>query len=149
MIPELEGAKHINSGTGSNEVFLEFGDGTLGGICSIVVRGDKLDVNCFRSDVFLDCGGTFVVHYVQCQMVVAGFQYGDDFGECLYHGSIGARRHGPANHCIKVVDVGNKHILHTFERVDQECAGDVRYMVPVMALASAAKQNISCIAQFS
>ncbi len=58
-------------------------------------------------------------------MVAAGFQYGDDFGECLYHGSIGARWHGPDNDCIKVVDVGNKHILHTFEGADWEGAGDV------------------------
>jgi hypothetical protein len=91
----------------------------------MVVREDKLDVNCFRLDVFLDCGRTFIVHYVQCQMVAAGFQYGDDFFECLYHGSIGARWHGPDNHCIKVVDVGNKHILHTFDGADREGAGDV------------------------
>ncbi len=35
----------------------------------MVVRGDELDVNCFRPNVFLDCGGTFVVHYIQCWMV--------------------------------------------------------------------------------
>jgi hypothetical protein len=58
-------------------------------------------------------------------MVGAGFQYGDDFGECLYHGHIGARWHGPDDDCIKVIDVGNKHILHTFEGVDREGAGDV------------------------
>ncbi len=43
----------------------------------------------------------------------------------MYHGSIGARRHGPDDDCIKVVDVGNKHILHTFEGVDREGAGNV------------------------
>ncbi len=60
-------------------------------------------------------------------MVASRFQYGDDFGECLYHGSIGARRHGPNNDCIKVVDVGNKHVylLHTFEGADRKSAGDV------------------------
>jgi hypothetical protein len=93
----------------------------------MVVQGDKLDVNSFRPDVFLDCGRTFVVHYVQCRMVAAGFQYGDDFGECLYHGSIGgsARWHGPDNDCIKIVDVGNKHIFHNFERADREGTSDV------------------------
>jgi hypothetical protein len=120
----LEGAKHINGGKGNDEVFLECGDGTLGGICLMVVQGDKLDANCFRLDVFLDCGGTLVVHYVQCWMVAVGFQDGDDYGECLYHGSTGARRHGPGNDCIKVIDVGNKHIFHTFEGSDREDAGD-------------------------
>ncbi len=76
-------------------------------------------------DVLLDRGGTFVVQYIQCRMVATGFQYGDDFCECLYHGSIGARRHGPDNDCIMVVDVGNKHVLHTFEGADREGAGDV------------------------
>ncbi len=66
-----------------------------------------------------------VVHYVQCQMLATGYQYGDDFGECLYHGSIGARQHGPDDDCIKVKDVGNKQVLHTFERADREGAGDV------------------------
>jgi hypothetical protein len=49
----------------------------------------------------------------------------DDFGECLYHGSIGAIRHGLDDDCIKVVDVGNKHVLHTFEGAGREGAGDV------------------------
>jgi hypothetical protein len=44
-----------------------------------------MDVNCFGPDVFLYCGLTLVVHYVQCWMVANGFQYGDDIGECLYH----------------------------------------------------------------
>ncbi len=84
-----------------------------------------MDVNYFGPDVIFYCGRTFVVHYVPCRMVAAGFQYGDDFGECLYHGHVGARWHGPDNDCIKVVDVGNKHILHTFEGADREGNGDV------------------------
>jgi hypothetical protein len=90
-----------------------------------VNRGDELDVNCFELDVFFYCGRTFVVHYAQCRMVAAGCQYGDDFGERLYHGRVGARWHGPDDDCIKAVDVGNKHILHTFEGTDREGAGDV------------------------
>ncbi len=85
----MEGAKHINSGKGADEVFLECGNGALGGICSIVVRGDKLDIDCFRSDVLRDPSGTFVVHYVQCQMVAAGFQYGDDLvNACTMEASV-------------------------------------------------------------
>ncbi len=40
----MEGAKHINGGEGGNEVFLECGDGMLGGICLMVIQGGKLDV---------------------------------------------------------------------------------------------------------
>ncbi len=58
-------------------------------------------------------------------MVASRFQYGDDFGECLYHGSIGVKRHGPDDDCMKVIDVSNKYVLHTFEGVDREGAGDV------------------------
>jgi hypothetical protein len=115
LIPELEGVKHINSGKCSDEVCLECCNGAPGSICLVVVRGDEMDVDCFGTDVLLDRGGTFIVHYAQCRMVVARFQYGDDFGECLYHRSIGAKWHGLDNDCIKVVDVGNKHVLHTFE----------------------------------
>ncbi len=55
--------------------------------------------------------------------VASRFQYGDDFGECLNHESINARRHGPDNDYIKFVDVGNNHILHTFEGADREGTG--------------------------
>jgi hypothetical protein len=43
----------------------------------------------------------------------------------LYHGSISARQHGPDNDCIKIVDVSNKHVLHTFEEADRDGASDV------------------------
>ncbi len=121
----MEGAKNINGGKSGNEVFLECGNGMLSDICLMVVRGDELDVDCFGPDVLLNRGRTFIVHYIQCCMVAAGFQYGDDFGDHLYHGSIGVRWHGLDNDCIKVIDVGNKHVLHTFEGADWEGAGDV------------------------
>jgi hypothetical protein len=41
----LEGAKHINSGRGGGEVFLESGDGMLSGIGLMVVWGDELDID--------------------------------------------------------------------------------------------------------
>jgi hypothetical protein len=58
-------------------------------------------------------------------MVASRFQCGDDFGECLYHRSIGARWLGPDNDCSKVVVVGNEHKLHTFEGAVREGADDV------------------------
>ncbi len=121
----MEGAKHINGGEGRDKVFLESGDGAFGGISSMVVRGDKLDVHSFGQDILLNCGRTLVAHYVQCRMVASRFQYGDDFGKRLYHGSISTRRHGPDDDCIKFVDVCNKHILHTFKGAEREGTGDV------------------------
>jgi hypothetical protein len=106
-------------------VFLESGDGAFSGIDSMIVGGDELDVDRFGPYVFLNRGGTLVVHHIQCLMVASRFQYGDKFGEHLCHGSIGARRHGPDNDCIKIIDVGNKHVLHNFEGADREGAGDV------------------------
>jgi hypothetical protein len=58
-------------------------------------------------------------------MVASRFQYGDYFGKCLYHGSIGARQRGLDDDCIKIVDVDNKHVLHTFEGADRKGTGDV------------------------
>ncbi len=115
----------------------------------MVVQGGELDVDCFGPDVLLDCGRTFVVHNVQCRMVATGFQYEDDYGECLHHGSIGARQHGPDNDCIKVVDVAtNTYCILLKERTRKAPVMSV-YIVLVVASASAAKQNISFIAQIS
>ncbi len=71
LIPKLEGAKHINGGKGSDEVFLESGDGAFCGIDLMVVRGDELDVDCFGLDVLLNGGGTLVFHHIQCRMVAS------------------------------------------------------------------------------
>ncbi len=57
-------------------------------------------------------------------MVAFRFQYGDDFGEHLYHVSIGVRQHDLDDDCIKIVDVGNKHVLHIFDGADREGTGD-------------------------
>ncbi len=116
---------HINGGKGGNEVFLESGNGAFCGTDPIVVRRDKLDVDSFGQDELLDCGRTLIVHHIQCQMVASCFQYGDYFGECLYHGSIGARRHGPDDDCIEIVNISNKHVLHIFERADRGGPSDV------------------------
>jgi hypothetical protein len=43
----------------------------------------------------------------------------------LYYGSIGASQHGPDDDCIKIKDVSNKHVLHTFEGADREGTSDV------------------------
>jgi hypothetical protein len=67
----------------------------------------------------------------------------------LYQGSIGARWHGLDDDCIKTIDIINKHVLHTFEGTRGKAPVMLVYMVPVMALVSATKQNTSCMAQIS
>ncbi len=127
-------------------MFLESDDGTFGGIDLMVVGGDKLDVDQFGPDEFLDCRGTLVLHYVHCQMVASRFQYRDVFGDRFYHGSIGERQHGPDNDCIKVVDKGNKHVLHTFEGADRDGAGDVGIYGASYGIGKHCKAEQSCIA---
>ncbi len=115
----------------------------------MIVHESKLYVDCFGPDELLDRGRTLIVHYVQCLMVAARFQYGDDFDECLYHVSIGARQHCPDDDCIMVKDEGtNRYCILLKERTGKAPVMLV-YIVPVMALASAAKQNMSCIALIS
>ena len=43
----------------------------------------------------------------------------------MYRGSIGARWHGPDDDCLKIIDVSNKQVLHTFEEADREGPRDV------------------------
>ncbi len=71
LIPKLEGAEHINSGKGGDEVFFESGDGEIGGIDPMVVWGDKLDVDRFGPDVLLDSSGTLVFDHSECRMVAS------------------------------------------------------------------------------
>ncbi len=82
-------------------------------------------------------------------MVASRFQYGDDFGEHLYHGSIGARWHGPDDDCNKIVDVGNNTYCILLKERTGKAPVMLVYMAPVMASTSTAKQNTSCIAQIS
>ncbi len=90
-------------------------NGSFCSVDSMVVGGDQLDVDRFRPAVFLDCGRTFVVHYIQRRAVATCFEVSDHFGECSHHGCICARGHDAHNDCIEILDICNKNILHTFE----------------------------------
>ena len=53
---------HDHSGKSCNEVLFKCCDGPFCSVDSMVVWGDKLDVDVFRPDIFFDCSGTFIVH---------------------------------------------------------------------------------------
>jgi hypothetical protein len=90
-------------------VFFDSCDGLFCGIDTMAVRGDELDGNLLGPDMFFDCGGTFVVYYVQCQLLTSLFHYGERFGEYLYHGNVCARGHGKNNDCIEDINKCNKY----------------------------------------
>ncbi len=64
---------HVHSGKCCNEVLLECCDGLFCSVDLMVVRGDELDVDFLRPDIIFDCGGTLVVHHVQCRLVASCF----------------------------------------------------------------------------
>jgi hypothetical protein len=43
-------------------MFLESTDGAFGGIDTMIVQRDQLDVHLVGSDVLFDCLGAFIVH---------------------------------------------------------------------------------------
>jgi hypothetical protein len=116
---------HVHSGERSDEMFLKSCDGSFGSIDSMVVRRDEVDANVFRPDVFFDCGRTFVVHHVQCRVIAPCFEGSNHVCECRHHGCICARWHGAHDDCIEIINICNEDILHTFERANRECTGDV------------------------
>ncbi len=116
---------HVHSGKSSDEMLIKRCDGLFCSVDSIVVRQDELDADFFRSDVFFDCGRTFVIQHIQCRVVASCFEGSDHFCECSHHGCICARWHGTNNDSIEIINICNKNILHTIERSHRECTGDV------------------------
>ena len=93
-----------------------------GPFCSVdlmVVGGDQLDVDLYGPDVFFNCGGTFIVHYIQCRVVSPCFEGSDYFGECSHHGCICLQGHSANNDCIEIIDIHNENLSHTFEGSDR------------------------------
>ncbi len=63
--------KNVNSGKSNNEMFFECCKGLFCGIDTTVIWGGMMDVNLLGTDMLFDCGGTFVVHHVQCWPVTS------------------------------------------------------------------------------
>ncbi len=67
-------------------MFFESSDGSFGGVDTMVMWRDQLNCHPVGADVLLNCFGAFVVHDVQCWLVVPSTQNGKDFGEGVNEG---------------------------------------------------------------
>ncbi len=65
-------------------MLLERNDGAFSRVDTVVVRQDRLYINFFGADLFFDGLGTFVVHHVQCGLVVLRVEDGKYLGEGGY-----------------------------------------------------------------
>ncbi len=119
IIPELQGAVLVDSGKPRNEVLLECCDGALSGIDTMVVGGDKVNVHIILANVRRDGLEAFVVHYVQCGVIVTGGESGEDVGEGIDHGAIILGGHGAHEDGFEVVNVCHKKRIASIERSRQ------------------------------
>jgi len=78
----------------------------------MVVGGDKVNVDVILVNVRRDGLGAFVIHYVQCGVIVAGGESGEDVGEGVDHGAIILGGHGVHKDGIEAVNICNKNVLH-------------------------------------
>ena len=97
-------------------------DGAFGGVDPMVVGGDKVNVHVILANVHRDGLGAFVVHYVQCGVIVTGGESGEDVGEGVDHGAIILGGHGAHEDGVEVVNVCHKNVLHRSEGADGEGA---------------------------
>jgi hypothetical protein len=96
-------------------VFFESSDGSFGGVDMMVMCRDQLDCHLVGGDVLLNRLGAFIVHDVQCQLVVPSTQNSKDFGEGSNEGGISAQGYWVDNDGVEVIDKGSKVVLHVFE----------------------------------
>jgi hypothetical protein len=130
-------------------VFVESSDGSFGGVDTMVMWRDQLDHHLVGADVLLNRFGAFVVHDVQCWLVVLSTQNSKDFSEGGDEGGASAQGHWADNDGVEVIDVGNKDVIMFLNDLTGRAPVRSVYMVPVMEFARAAKQNISWAAQAS
>ncbi len=100
---------------GSNIVFFESSNGLFGSVDMMVMWRDQLDCHLVGADVLLNCLGAFIVHDVQCWLVVPSTQNSKDSGEGGNEGGISARGCWADNDGVEVIDKGNKVVLHVLE----------------------------------
>ena len=125
FIPKLQWAVLVDTGEPRGEVFLESCDSTLGGVDSMVVGGDKVNIHIIFVNVCLDGFGTFVVHHVERGVIIAGGKGGKDVSEGGDHGAIILGGHCTHKDGIEVVDICHKNILHRPEGADGKGTGKI------------------------
>ena len=149
FIPELQGAVLVDGGKPRNEVLLECCDGALGGVDPMVVGGDKVNVHVILANVHRDSLGAFIVHYVQCGVIVTGGESGEDVGEGVDHGAIILGGHGAYEDGVEVVNVCHKNVLHRLEGADGGGARKIGIHCTMVRSARAAKQKTSWVVHIS
>jgi hypothetical protein len=75
---------------------------------------NQLDCHPVGVEVLLNRFGAFIVHDVQCWLVVPSTQNSKDFGKGSNEGGVSAGGHWVDNDGVEVIDVGNKDLNHVF-----------------------------------
>ncbi len=96
-------------------MFFECSDGSFGGVDTMVMWRDLLYCHPVGTDVLLNHFRAFVVHEVQCWLVVPSTQNSEDFGEGGNEGGISVQGDWADKDGIEVIDVGNKDVNHVLE----------------------------------
>ncbi len=107
-------------------MLFECSDDSFGGVDTMVMWRDQLDHHLVGANVLLNRFGAFVVHDIQCWLVVPSMRNSKDFVEGGNEGGVSAQGHWADNDGVEVIDVGNKDVNHVPERPDREIAGEVR-----------------------
>ncbi len=96
-------------------MFFESSDDLFGGIDTMLMWRDQLNCHPVGADVLLNRFGAFVVHDIQCWLVVRITKHSKDFVEDSNEGVVSAHGHWVDNDGVEVIDVGNKDVNHVFE----------------------------------
>ncbi len=96
-------------------MFFVSSNGSFGGADTMVMWRDQLNCHPVGVDVLLNCFGAFVVHDVQCWLVVPSMQNSKDFVEGGSEGGVSAQGQWADNDGFEVIDVGNEDVNHVFE----------------------------------
>ncbi len=96
-------------------MYFESSDGLFGSVDTMVMWRDQLDCHPVGMDVLLNRFEAFVVHDIQCWLVVLSMQNSEDFGEGGDEGDISVLGHWVDNNGVEVIDVGNEDVNHVLE----------------------------------
>jgi hypothetical protein len=96
-------------------VLFESSDDSFGGVDTMVMWRDPMGCHPIGANVLLNCFGAFVVHDVQCWLVVLSMQNSKDFGEGGNEEGVSVQGHWADNDSVEVIDVGNADVNHVLE----------------------------------
>ena len=127
-------------------MFFEGANGTFGSIAAMVVRWDQLNLHLVLFDAFLSGLGAFIIHDVEHRLVLPCLQNVEDFREGGNEGCVGEVWHWADDDGVKAINVCTKNYCIFLNDQTRNAPVISVYMVPIVALARAGKQNMSCTA---